>query len=362
MGSYTVEVDWNDDGDFDDAHEDITSDVLSLSWERGRDYASQLQGRSIAGKFTARLINTGGKYSPSKAGQDLTDKILPGRSVQLKAGSGSFAYTFPVAFNDGVRWQGKLERIVPAPMSHGRKTCTLTAFGTLGYLNQFEVQLASQTDILTSDEAGEDSAIGAILTDAGWPDDAAHRDLDEGKTTISRFWISGKKTIAALRLVEEAEAGFIKESKTGQIVFENRHHRLTETASTTSQATFSDAPGATHSYVALAQTDPLATVINHVEATSRTFDEASVAVLWTHPETGSASPTLAPGQTKVFVAEFPNPDAANSAMEVDAWTTPAATTDILANTASGGISGDGGDKIAEITITAERHDLTRHLW
>jgi len=160
-------------------------------------------------------------------------------------------------------------------------------------------------------------------------------------------------------LVEEAESGFIKESKSGQIAFENRFHRLTETASTTSQATFSDASGATNSYVAVAQADPLSTIVNHVEATARTFNTASVAALWIHPETGSASPTLAPGEAKTFEAEFPNPDAANNAMEVDAWTTPAATTDILANTAS---DGTGTNKTSDITIaaskTAERMAIT----
>jgi hypothetical protein len=352
-GSYTLLVDWNNDGDFTDANEDVTGDVLSLSWERGRDYASQLQGRSVAGKLTSTLINTDGKYSPSNTSSALTGLILPGRSVQLQASSGSFNYTFPVAFK-AVRWQGKLDRILPAPAAAGRKTATLTAFGTLGFLNQFETQLASQTNILTSDEAGEDSAIGSILTDVGWPDDTTNRDLEEGKTTISRFWISGKRTIDALRLVEEAEAGFLLESKTGQIAFQNRHHRIVATASTTSQATFSDADGAAHTFVQVAQDDPLGTILNHVEATARTFDTASLAVLWTHPETGSASPTLAPGETKVFVAEYPNPDAANSAMEVNLWTTPAATTDILANTASGGSSGDSGDKIADITITATK--------
>ena len=351
-GSYTLLVDWNNDGDFTDANEDVTSDTLDISWERGRDYASALLGRSIAGKLTATLVNTAGKYSPSNTSSALTGKILPGRSVQLQAGSGSFAYTFPVAFNDGVRWQGKLDRILPAPSSVGVKTCTLTAFGTLGYLNQFETQLASQTNRRT------DQAIGDILDDVGWTE-AADRDLDTGQTTISRFWMSRKKAIDALRLVEEAEAGFIKESKTGQIAFENRYHRLTETASTTSQATFSDASGATHSYVSLSQTDPLTTIINHVEATARTFDTASVAVLWTHPETGSDSPTLAPGEAKTFEAEFPNPDSANSAMEVDAWTTPAATTDFLLNSASGG---GGTNLTSDITVTqtktAERMAIT----
>jgi len=350
--SYTVLVDWNNDGDFTDSGDDITSDVLSLSWERGRDYASQLQGRSVAGKLSAVLVNTGGKYSPSNTSSALTGNILPGRTVKVQAGSGSFPYTFPVAFNDGVRWQGKLDRILPAPAAEGVKTATLTAFGTLGYLNQFETQLASQTNRRT------DQAVGDILDDVGWTE-SDDRDLDTGKTTISRFWISGKKAIDALRLVEEAEAGFLLESKSGQIAFQNRHHRITQTASTTSQATFSDADGAAHTFVEVDQDDPLGTIVNHVEATARTFDTASVAVLWTHPETGSASPTLAPGEAKTFEAEFPNPDAANSAMEVDAWTTPAATTDYLLNSASGG---GGTNLTSDITVTqtktAERMAIT----
>jgi hypothetical protein len=351
-GSYTLLVDWNNDGDFTDSNDDVTSDTLSITWERGRDYASALLGRSISGKLTAVLVNTAGKYSPSNTSSALSGSILPGRTVRLQAGSGNFPYTFPVAFSDGVRWQGKLDRILPAPSSGGVKTCTLTAFGVLGYLNQFETQLASQTNRRT------DQAVGDILDDVGWTE-AADRDLDTGQTTISRFWMSKKKAIYALRLVEEAEAGFIKESKSGQVAFENRFHRLTASASTTSQATFSDASSATHTYVALAQEDPLTTIVNHVEATARTFDTASLAVLWTHPETGSASPTLAPGEAKTFEAEFPNPDAANNAMEVDAWTTPAATTDFLVNSASGG---GGTNLTGDITVTqvktAERMAIT----
>ena len=350
--SYTVLVDWNNDGDFTDSGDDITSEVLDMTWERGRDYASALEGRSIAGKLTATLDNTDGKYSPSNASSSLTGNILPGRKVKVTAGSGSFPYTFPIAFNDGVRWQGYLDRILPAPAVVGLKTCTLTAFGVLGYLNQFEADVATQTNRRT------DQAIGDVLDAVGLTS-ADDRDLDTGKTTISRYWSSGKKTIDALRLVEEAEAGFIKESKTAQVVFENRTHRLTETASTTSQATVSDADGATYTFNQIDQVDPLSTIVNHVEATARTFDTASVANLWTHPETGSASPTLAPGESKTFEAVYPNPDAANNAMQVNAWTTPAATTDYLANTSS---DGSGTNKTSDITVaqtkTGEKMAMT----
>ena len=91
-------VDWNNDGDFDDTHDDITDDIIDISWQRGRDYASQLSGNSTAGKLTAKLLNTDGKYSPSNSSSVLTGNILPGRTVKLMAGSGDFPYQFPIVF------------------------------------------------------------------------------------------------------------------------------------------------------------------------------------------------------------------------------------------------------------------------
>ena len=342
--SYGLYIDWNNDGDFTNAEDDITGDALTISWSRGRDYGSALEGKSIAGKLTATLVNTTGKYSPSNTSSPLSGSILPGRSVKITAGqSVPFPQTFPIAFSDTTRWQGKLDRILPQPASQGLKTCTLTAFGNLGYLNQFEVQLSSQTNRRT------DQAVGDILDNLGWA--SGERTLDTGLTTISRFWMAKKKGIEALRLVEETEAGFIKETKDGKIGFENRHHRLTQTASTTSQATFTDASGATNTFSSISQADPLSTIVNHVEATARTYDTATVAVLWTHPETGSDSPTLSPSESKTFEAEYPNPDSANNAEEVDAWTTPAATTDYLANTAS---NGSGTNRTSDIAVTNEK--------
>ena len=56
-GDIKVLVDWNNDGDYLDANDDVTGDALSLSWERGRDYASALLGESIAGRLSLVLLN-----------------------------------------------------------------------------------------------------------------------------------------------------------------------------------------------------------------------------------------------------------------------------------------------------------------
>ena len=340
--SYKVLVDWNNDGDYEDTYDDITSDVLSLSWVRGRDYASQLTGRSSAGKLQAVLINTDGKYSPSNTSSVLTGSILPGRPVRLNMGSGEFPYTFPLVFDSTPQWVGFLQEIKPDPSSKDIKTCKLTAYGSLGYLNDFAPSLETQTDRRT------DQAIGDILDDVGWG--AGDRELATGQTTMTRFWVDGPQTIKALRIVEETEAGFIKETKEGKIAFESRHTRLGSPYDT-SQVTFSDASDADYTYMKIAQQDPLSTITNHLEATARTYATAGAANLWTHPETGSDSPTLVPGESKTFEALYPNPSAGNNALEVNAWTTPAATTDYLANTAS---DGSGTNRTSDIAVTQSK--------
>ena len=50
---YQLLVDWNNDGDFLDTGEDVSARVARLEWQRGRDNASTLTGRSISGKLTA---------------------------------------------------------------------------------------------------------------------------------------------------------------------------------------------------------------------------------------------------------------------------------------------------------------------
>ena len=83
---YTVSIDWNNNGVWTDAGDDITARVLSLEWSRGRDYASQLTGRSTAGSLMIRLDNRSGDYSSFNAASPLAGNILPGRKVRIQGG------------------------------------------------------------------------------------------------------------------------------------------------------------------------------------------------------------------------------------------------------------------------------------
>ncbi len=341
LATYTLQVDWDDDDVFTGTGEDVTARLLHVEWERGRDNISQLTGRSISGRLTAVLLNTSGDYSSFNTSSPIAGNIVPGRKVRLDGGSGSFPYTFPIVFNDKPHFVGFLETLVPVPDIHGRDVAILEAWGPLGYLNEKKVSMAMQTSIKTGD------ALDELLDDAGWP--SADRAIDTGQTTMTRFWVDRQRAIGAFRLPEEAEGGFIYEGKDGKVNFEDRHHRL-KSPHTTSQATFTDASGGARVYSKIRQLDPFKAIFTEFEAKVQIYDVGSLAALWTHPESGSSSPLLAPGQSRVFIAQFPNPDSATAAFTVDAWTTLVENTDYEANTAS---DGSGTDRSASVGVSAE---------
>ena len=80
---YEVHVDWNGDGDFGEDGEDITQDVLQMSWRRGRNRASQLVGKSVAGRAKIFLRSLEGKYFPSQTQSPLSGGILPARDMRI---------------------------------------------------------------------------------------------------------------------------------------------------------------------------------------------------------------------------------------------------------------------------------------
>ena len=331
--TYVLEVDWDNNGVFTGTGEDITARTLRVEFRRGRDYASQLTGRSTAGRLLAALNNESGDYSSFNASSPIFGNILPGRKVRLRT-------TAPSAVT---LWTGFLLRLVPDVRVGQLKTAHLEAIGPLGWVNQREVRLVMATNELTG------TAIGRVLDAVGWP--AGDRTIDAGQTTMARFWTERVAGLAALRSVEDSESGFLREGRDGKIIFEDRQHRLLS-PHTVSQATFSDAAAAARPYLSIAQEDPLGNIFNDFQAEVPSFSVGSLAVMWVYPWTGANSPLLAPGESRSWMAEYPTPDAPTDAVGVDAWTTPVASTDYLANSAS---DGSGTDLTASVAVAATKY-------
>ena len=79
-----LQIDWNGDGLYANANSDVTSDVVaSVRCRRGRDYETQVYGRSVAGRLTATLRNDTGKYDRFAENSDLRNLVIPRRQVRF---------------------------------------------------------------------------------------------------------------------------------------------------------------------------------------------------------------------------------------------------------------------------------------
>jgi len=344
VATYKLQVDWNNDGDWGDTGEEIDMGrVRGITCAFGRDRASQLTGKSKAGTLRAVLDNRSGDYNQFNSSSPIYGNILPGRPVRLLGTSATQS--------DQAIWQGYLLRITPQVFLGGDATAILEATGPLGQINLDQIEVAMVTSQRT------DQVVDDILDAAGWGAGSSYRTLDTGKTTITRYWKSATYTVPALQEVESTEGGFIREGKNGKIIFDNRHHRLSGVG-LTSQATYSDASGAARVYSGLIMDDPLPHIFNIFESDVQTYTTASVAVLWTLSETGASSPPIAPGVARTYIARYPTTASANNARGVALWTTTAATTDMLANSAA---DGSGTNVTASIGISVSKSSETMEI-
>lgn len=299
-------------------------------WRRGRDYASQLTGRATAGELTVSIDNPAGRFAPLNTASPLFGYLLPGRKIRIRTTSPSYATC----------WQGFIDEIRPSPNSRSSNpTATIRASGPLKWIANRRASTAVYTSITTG------TAVGYILDDAGWP--SGDRRIDAGQITMNRWKADGDSALSHLQELEEMEFGYIGETRDGKIVWEDQQHRL-NAPHDTSQATFTDANAGVLSYTDIEELDPWRDVYNIFSADVTLYTVQTLATLWSL--TGE-TPSINPAATKDFWAVYPTPDAASQADHVDAWTTPAATTDYLANTQADGL---GTNKTAQIAVAVSK--------
>lgn len=95
-----VEWDFDNDGDFNEAVEDITSYVLSGSVRRGRDYPSQVTGRSRPGQMEFTLDNTDNRFNYFNTSSPLTTdpySLNTGRLIRVRTSGATLDDPVPLA-------------------------------------------------------------------------------------------------------------------------------------------------------------------------------------------------------------------------------------------------------------------------
>ncbi len=205
-------IDRNGDGDFDDAGENVTADVLAetgIRCYRGRDSARAISPLRV-GDLQTELNNHSGDYSPGST-------VEAGRPIRL-------------VVDDTPLWSGHLDLPVQHPESD-RESVELTAFGLAGRLRGVTISTSLYRDITT------DIAMGHVLDAAGWlPDD---RDLGRGATTLTWWWADEQDAWDALQgiLGAEGPGAALYEGADGAIVFRGRRELIQRVVSNTPQTT-----------------------------------------------------------------------------------------------------------------------------
>jgi len=319
---YFVEVDWNNSGSFDDQYNDITADVKTAHFSRGK---SDELGKAEVGQCSLTLNNDTGKYSPPNASSVIYSNLLPKRPIRILYTDGTTIYRL---------FYGFIEEIIPHPHL-AEQDCIITAVDGLDFLSRHDMATALYTDTLTG------TIHGYILTDAGWS--TSMRTLDAGQLTVPYWYGQDVRARFAQEEIDDNEQGFSYIDGAGYFRFEDRHHRSTATHQT-SQATFDNTmQNITYSM------NPR-NVYNSIKVTVTPWTIQSLTEVWRLQEI----PSIEPGETKIWWG-----DASVSGVPVfvGAWTPiNSGATDYTANSLANGTGDDETGNTAVVETNFAKTD------
>jgi hypothetical protein len=273
-GPLHVYVDWDRNGNFTGPFDDVTDDVRgTVSVSFGRESVTAL-APLIAGRGSFDLDNTSRRYSPRNASSPLFGKVKPARPVlitrDVKVGTTTTTYTI---------FRGHIDDTPISPDVDGR----LVTVNLVDSLQDFQQNTIS-TELWQGLRSGD--AIGKILDAAGW---TGGRDLDPGCSIFPWWWAEGSTAASALQDVLDSEGppSLLTIGPAGEIVFRDRCHRLTRSASTTSQRTLRGTDGAPEPVIGrgFIYSDNWQNIINDVILQIDERAASPLGVAWSSSET-----------------------------------------------------------------------------
>lgn len=290
-GRYKVRVDWNDDGDFTDAREDISARVLDgrtpVTSSYGRDQTRALSPVA-AGDAHFAINNVSRDYSQENTASPLAGMVVPGRRVQITGTYGALSTTI---------FTGRFERLDLRP-DFSERYIEADAVDALGQLRGIEVS----TGLYQGLRPGE--AMHILLDAAGWPTEL--RDIEVGATVMPWWWLDGDDAFdASMDLIaSEGPPALVTCDTAGRIVFRSRHHRLQSAASTTVQSTWRSKSIEPMISSPAAYNDGWKEIINSVTIQlPQRAPAGAVSQVWSSP--GQIG--IAAGETVQIVAQASNP-------------------------------------------------------
>ena len=325
---YKLEVDWDNDGSYGNAESEVWPKVIEGTFrcQRGRNFASQRTGRSVAGSLEVQLDNRDGLFDPDNTMSVLTGLVAGGRRVrwQMDDGTGTLV----------TQWTGWLRTIEQIDRYTGLDRVRLRALGVISRLNP--AREGQQQQVVVRDQETnitvENAAI-KIFDPAGsiGSSDAVVNGVDyrasyiNGDRELARWW-AARPRLAELRDLEQAEGGFLWEPKDGFIALDNADNRLVGATARTSQATFTDEQPAAGEIPAIVNgikpEHPHEDLANIITSQIQTYGVGSQQVLWS-----VADLPIVDGADFTIIARYPNENTPSTSVAVQSWTPLASGTD-----------------------------------
>lgn len=224
---YTVAIDWNGDGDFDDTNDDVTADVLAsgtVNFQYGRDQARALSPPRV-GVLGFSLCNTDGTFSPENPDSPISSDIAPAAPIKVEEVIDDVLY--PLI-------RGRIDTF-QVSTDRGRLSATITGLDDLALLRGTKIS----TELYQAQRTG--ALISVILDTIGW---TAPRDLDLGATHVPWWWANNEDAFDLLTqlLRSEGPPAVAYVAPDGTFIYRDRHHRMLDANSLTSQATYARTP------------------------------------------------------------------------------------------------------------------------
>lgn len=236
MAEYKVLVDWDDDGDYSEASEDITAYAIELEWSLGMRQPWQQTADEQTLSLTLR--NADRLFSP-EAGGSLAGSLRPQKVMEVQSRYGGATIT---------HWRGWIESVEPTYGERGELRTTITGAGPKRYIQDAEVHLPLLENV-TGDRVLTD-VFGQVVYPvtvadcwlAGIPGHSEAGETTYATDTLASLaFETGKHTFnyvdtldrvsgwEAIQQVCAAERGRFFFDRAGNAVFWNRHHLLMDT-------------------------------------------------------------------------------------------------------------------------------------
>jgi len=328
--TYGVYVDWNNDGDFGDAGEDLSTIFSSASIQRG--FNDSLSRMVTVGRTTARFNNEDKSLSPP-----LEAAVLPRRPMKLEMTYGGSTVALFTGFTDAIEADAG---------ERGGRMVTIENLDSVAKLDQDKGPIALLTH--TTADAVIAAAVSATFTPSGtdydiginsfpFSSDRWEHDL-ASNTRAGTSYIKKERASDKILAACTADWGYFYIAKDGTPTFRNRHATSLDTSV---ELALDNTMGAMN------YRKSAAPIYNVIEVTCYPRSIGEVYEVLSRLDQ-HAAPMIEESGTVTFELWFKDPSNQGLSIGGKDVITPVATTDF---TCTSDEAGEGDDETGSVTVT-----------